>query len=201
MADVKTTSPHSNTRTAAMCLGIVFGMGGLAYASVPLYELFCQVTGFGGTTQRVSEVESEGVKPIDRKINVRFDANTENGLQWHFRPQQRQVEVQLGERMVVNYLTTNTSDELLTGMATFNVTPQAAGIFFNKIECFCFNETEVKPGETLTMPVIFYVDPDLDQEAAMKALNTITLSYTFYADGEEQTISVNPDKADIAADG
>lgn len=161
-----------------MCVAIVLGMGGLAYASVPLYELFCRVTGYGGTTQRVDN--SFGVPVIDRDINVRFDANTASSLHWNFAPEKREVTVKMGEQFVINYVAENLSDEPIVGMASFNVTPQAAGLFFNKIECFCFTDTYIEPGQILEMPVVFYVDPDMDQEKAMNALNTITLSYTFF---------------------
>ncbi|MEO0327228.1 MAG: cytochrome c oxidase assembly protein [Pseudomonadota bacterium] len=171
-------SMQSNMRVVMLCAGIVAAMTGLAYAAVPLYDLFCRVTGYGGTTQRVEN--TEGVPIIDRTINVRFDANTASSLYWEFGPEKRQVELRMGEKMVINYHAKNLSDEPIVGMASFNVTPQAAGIFFNKIECFCFTDTYVEPGETLEMPVVFYVDPDMDKEKALKALNTITLSYTFF---------------------
>jgi len=169
---------RSNTNVVAMCVGMVLGMGGLAYASVPLYELFCQVTGYGGTTQRAEL--SDAIDVIDRKINVRFDANTASSLDWEFAPEKREVSLNVGETMVVNYVAKNLSDEPIVGMASFNVTPQATGVFFNKVECFCFTDTYIEPGGELVMPVMFYVDPDLDKEETMKGLNTITLSYTFY---------------------
>ncbi len=174
------TSGMSNGRVVGMCVGLALGMGGLAYASVPLYELFCQVTGYGGTTQQVDADAADGVAIIDRDINVRFDANTASVLNWEFAPQEREVTIKMGEKMVINYLAKNLSKEPIVGMASFNVTPQAAGVFFNKIECFCFTDTYIEPGDTLEMPVVFYVDPEMDQEKAMKALKTITLSYTFY---------------------
>ena len=167
-----------NGRIVALCLGLVMGMGGLAYASVPLYELFCRVTGYGGTTQRVDS--AFGVPVIDRKINVRFDANTASELNWKFAPVEREITVQLGEQVLINYVAENLSDEPIVGMASFNVTPQSAGVFFNKIECFCFTDTYIEPGGKLEMPVVFYVDPDMDKEETTKALNTITLSYTFF---------------------
>ncbi len=173
-----TMQKRSNASVVSMCVGMVLGMGGLAYASVPLYELFCQVTGYGGTTQRAEL--SDTVNVIDRKINVRFDANTASSLDWNFAPEQREVSLKLGETMVINYVAKNLSDEPIVGMASFNVTPQATGVFFNKVECFCFTDTYIEPGGTLEMPVVFYVDPDMDKEEAMKSLNTITLSYTFY---------------------
>ncbi len=170
----------NNSRIVTMCVVMVLAMGGLAYASVPLYELFCQVTGYGGTTQKADAQAADGVGIIDRDINVRFDANTASVLNWEFAPQQREVTIKMGEKMVINYVAKNLSDKPIVGMASFNVTPQAAGVFFNKIECFCFTDTYIEPGATLDMPVIFYVDPEMDQEKAMKALNTITLSYTFF---------------------
>jgi len=176
---------RSNARVVFMCLGMVFGMGGLAYASVPLYELFCQVTGYGGTTQRAENVN--GVKIIDRPIQVRFDANTASSLNWEFKPVQRQIEVKLGEQMVVNYVAKNNSDKPIVGMATFNVTPQALGAYFNKIECFCFTDTYIEPGGTLEMPVSFFVDPELDLEKEFKGVKTITLSYTFYQSDTDAT--------------
>ncbi len=175
-----TNNEKNNSRIVVMCVCMVLAMGGLAYASVPLYQLFCQVTGYGGTTQQVDAEAADGVGIIDRDINVRFDANTASVLNWQFAPQQRQVTIKMGEKMVINYVAKNLSDKPIVGMATFNVTPQAAGVFFNKIECFCFTDTYIKPGETLDMPVVFYVDPEMDQEKALKALNTITLSYTFF---------------------
>ena len=180
IANVSHNNEKNNSRVVAMCVGMVLGMGGLAYASVPLYELFCQVTGYGGTTQQVDAEAAAGVGIIDRDINVRFDANTASVLNWDFAPEERQVTIKMGEQMIINYVAKNLSDKPIVGMATFNVTPQAAGVFFNKIECFCFTDTYIEPGETLNMPVTFYVDPEMDQEKAMKALKTITLSYTFY---------------------
>ena len=170
----------NNSRTVAMCVGMVLGMGGLSYASVPLYQLFCQVTGYGGTTQQIDAEAAAGVAVIDRDINVRFDANTASVLNWDFAPEKREVTIKMGEQIIINYVAKNLSKKPIVGMASFNVTPQAAGVFFNKIECFCFTDTYIEPGETLQMPVTFYVDPDMDKEKAMKALQTITLSYTFF---------------------
>jgi len=174
------TSSKSNSRIVGMCVGMVLGMGGLAYASVPLYELFCQVTGYGGTTQQVDAESASAVPVIDRKINVRFDANTAAVLNWDFAPEKREVTLNMGEQMIVNYVAKNLSDEPIVGMASFNVTPQAAGVFFHKVECFCFQDTYIEPGGTLEMPVLFYVDPEMDKEKAMNAVQTITLSYTFF---------------------
>ena len=168
----------NNLRIVGMCVGIVLAMGGLAYASVPLYDLFCRVTGYGGTTQRVES--ADGVRVIERDINVRFDANTAAALDWEFAPEKRQVTLKMGEQGMITYRATNHSDEPIVGMASFNVTPQAAGVFFNKIECFCFTDTYIEPGQTLEMPVAFYVDPDMAAEKELRNINTITLSYTFF---------------------
>lgn len=175
--------PAGNAKIVAICLGLVFGMAGLSYASVPLYELFCRVTGYGGTPQ-VAASDSD-VPVSDRTIRVRFDANTASGLRWNFAPEQREIEVRLGEKTVVNYVAENLSDQPLSGMATFNVTPQAVGAYFNKIECFCFTDTQIEAGGKLKMPVVFFVDPELYREEEFRAVRTITLSYTFYESDEE----------------
>ncbi len=181
--DIKTHPTRGNLNVVILCLILVTGMGGLAYASVPLYQIFCQVTGYGGTPQRVDTVD--GIELSDRVIKVRFDANTATDLNWNFRPVEREVSVRLGEKIQISYVAENLSSQPITGMATFNVTPQSAGVYFNKIECFCFTDTRIAPGEKLDMPVVFFVDPELDEEKFMKALQTITLSYTFFASDEE----------------
>ena len=175
---IRPGSSRKNSRVVMVCLAMVIGMGGLAYASVPLYELFCRVTGYGGTPQRADL--GDVVPVIDRTMKVRFDANTASSLDWKFGPETREVTVNLGEKVVINYIAENLSDEAVVGMATFNVTPQATGAYFNKIECFCFTDTYIEPGGRLEMPVMFYVDPDLDLEEAARTINTITLSYTFF---------------------
>ena len=178
MKHASQATDRANLRIVGMCVGLVIVMGGLAYASVPLYDLFCRVTGYGGTTQRVES--ADGVKVIDRKINVRFDANTASRLDWDFGPERREVTLQMGERGQMVYLAKNLSDKPIVGTASFNVTPQAAGMFFNKMECFCFTDTYIEPGQTLEMPVVFYVDPDMAKEYELENINTITLSYTFF---------------------
>jgi len=166
-----------------MAAAFACGMLGLAYASVPLYQMFCQVTGFGGTTQRAAKA-SDTV--IDKSIVVRFDSNVANGLAWSFEPVQSTVSVKLGENKLAFYTATNTSDKPITGTATFNVAPAAAGIYFNKMECFCFTEQTLKPGETVEMPVSFFVDPDIAKDRSARAIGQITLSYTFYPVAEKQ---------------
>lgn len=170
-------SAARNRRTALACAVLVAGMVGMAYAAVPLYRLFCQVTGFGGTTQR-AEAASETV--LDRKMAIRFDSNIGAGLRWDFRPEQREISVKVGETALAFYRATNLSDEPATGTAVFNVTPPQAGAYFAKIECFCFTEQTLEPGQTVDMPVQFFVDPSIEEDKDLKKLNTITLSYTFY---------------------
>lgn len=159
------------------CAAFVAAMVGMAYAAVPLYELFCQVTGYGGTTQRAETAYGE---IIDTPVKVRFDANTRDNLAWDFRPVEREVTLKMGETATVLYQATNLSDRPIRGQATFNVTPLAAGAYFNKVECFCFTETELQPGETMDMPVVFFVDPAMVDEDDLKNIRTLTLSYTFY---------------------
>lgn len=171
-------SNGNNSRVAVLCLSLVAGMGGLAYASVPLYEMFCSVTGYGGTTQAAEN--NNGIQILDRDVKVRFDANITNSLDWEFEAVQRDVTVKLGEQVQIAYLAKNLSDEPLAGTATFNVTPQSAGAYFNKIECFCFTQTTLQPGEELEMPVVFFVDPEMVNERETKDIHTITLSYTFF---------------------
>jgi cytochrome c oxidase assembly protein subunit 11 len=163
-------------RTAASLAGVVAFMVGMAYAAVPLYDWFCRVTGFAGTTQ-VAEAGSDVV--LDRTVNVRFDAST-MGIDWDFKPVQRQMTVRLGETGLAFYEATNTSDRPITGTASFNVTPYATGGYFSKIACFCFVEQTLQPGETVQMPVTFYVDPEIVDDPEASRVPTITLSYTFY---------------------
>jgi cytochrome c oxidase assembly protein subunit 11 len=164
-------------RTAFACAGLVVGMVGLAYASVPLYDLFCKVTGFDGTPV-VRESNDSEVQ--NRTIAIRFDANVAPGLQWRFAPEAPEVKVKLGETTTVYYKVTNTGDRPATGIATYNVQPDLAGTYFSKLECFCFTEQTLKPGETLESAVVFYVDPRISQDSDVKDLTSITLSYTYF---------------------
>lgn len=163
--------------TAAACGVFVAAMVGAAFAAVPLYQIFCQVTGYGGTTQR-SDAAPETVS--DRTITVRFDANVGNGLGWSFRPVQREVRVQLGVVGEAAYVAENRTRATSAGSAVFNVTPGEAGIYFNKIACFCFTQQSLAAGEKVDMPVTFFVDPALADDINLKLVDTITLSYTFY---------------------
>ena len=166
-----------NRRVALLAGAIAASMVGAAYAAVPLYRLFCQVTGFGGTTQR-ADAPADTV--LERDVTVQFDANVNPGLAWDFRPAQRQVTVKVGEQALAFYRVTNRSDRPLTGTATFNVTPDKVGLYFNKIECFCFTEQTLEPGQSVDMPVVFFVDPAIDADIDLDQLKTLTLSYTFY---------------------
>lgn len=165
-----------NSTILAMCVVFVGGMVGMAYAAVPLYQLFCQVTGYNGTTQR-TEQYSDVI--LDRTIPVTFDANTSNGLNWEFKAA-KGIEPKIGETVQVAFTATNRSSKPATGTAVFNVTPMEAGAYFNKVECFCFTETTLQPGETLEMPVVFFIDPEITKAEETRNIKTITLSYTFY---------------------
>lgn len=166
-----------NARLAWGLVVLVGGMLGLAYASVPLYEMFCRVTGFGGTPV----VAQAGERPVvDRQVAVRFDSNVDSNLPWRFQPVQREVKVRLGEEKLVFFRATNVSQRPIVGTATFNVTPEPAGPWFNKVQCFCFTEQLLKPGESVDMPVVFFVDPEMDKDRRYDNIRTVTLSYTFF---------------------
>ncbi len=152
-------------------------MGAAAYAAVPLYQLFCQVTGFGGTTQRAEALPTVAGERI---IKVRFDANTDPDLPWRFRPKQREIAVRVGQEGLAIYEAVNLSDQAIMGQASFNVSPAKAGQYFSKIQCFCFNEQVLLPGESANMPVTFFVDPAVADDPNMNDVSTITLSYTFF---------------------
>ncbi|MES0809625.1 MULTISPECIES: cytochrome c oxidase assembly protein [unclassified Roseibium] len=168
---------NSNRKVAVACAGLFALMVGAAYAAVPLYDLFCRVTGFGGTTQ-VAESESDVV--INRMITVRFDGNVNRELPWKFKPAQRSVTLKMGETAQLEYLATNNGEETTYGTSTFNVSPPTAGAYFNKLDCFCFTEQALKSGETVEMPVVFFVDPEMDKDPELKHVKEITLSYTFF---------------------
>ena len=177
--------------TALILGGVVCGMVGLAFAAVPLYRLFCQVTGFGGTTQ---VAEAAPVEIGERVVTIRFNADTARDLPWYFKPEQREMKVRVGEMAMAFYNAENRSDRALVGSSTFNVTPVKAGVYFNKIECFCFEEQLLAPGERADFPVSFFVDPEIVEDRRLDDVTTITLSYTFFARGEGTT------EAALAAD-
>lgn len=169
---------RANVRTLVILVSVIAGMIGLSFASVPLYQLFCQVTGFGGTTQ--VSTNSYEMPILSREVNVSFTSDTSSKLPWTFEPMQRNVTVKLGEEALVFYKARNISDEPVTGTAVFNVTPFKSGPYFSKIECFCFTEQTLLPGEEVVMPVTFFVDPAMDEEQLLDDVKEITLSYTFY---------------------
>lgn len=181
-----TPNAAKNRKVALVSALVVASMVGLAYASVPLYRLFCQVTGFGGTTQRA---EAAPEKTVDRHMTILFDANTAGSLPWTFEPVQRSLTVKVGAENFAYYRATNNSDHAVTGSAVFNVTPDTAGAYFNKIQCFCFTEQTLKAGESVEMPVSFFVDPAIVDDHGLDKVSTITLSYTFYPAGEPDALS------------
>ncbi|MGI9509802.1 MAG: cytochrome c oxidase assembly protein [Geminicoccaceae bacterium] len=171
------TTPRRHFATASIAVGVILFMVGLTAASVPLYRLFCQVTGYGGTTQ-VAEEAVPGA--LEQTIKVRFDASIGDDLPWGFQPAVREVEVRIGEENLAFYRAVNQADQPIVGSATFNVTPHKAGPYFSKIACFCFTEQVLEPGAAVDMPVSFFVDPAILEDADVRDLDTITLSYTFF---------------------
>ncbi|WP_370176869.1 cytochrome c oxidase assembly protein [Alteriqipengyuania sp.] len=192
MASQPASLEQKNLRIALIALGIAAAMVALGFASVPLYRMFCQVTGFAGTTQVASESDaamaerlaaSAGAPPI----SIRFDANTDPGLPWNFAPEQTTDTVQIGTRDLAFYTARNNGTVPITGTATFNVEPEQAAPYFNKIQCFCFTEQTLQPGEEIRMPVLFYVDPAALDDPNMEGVEQITLSYTFHVKPPEAT--------------
>jgi cytochrome c oxidase assembly protein subunit 11 len=167
----------SNRGIVLTCVGALLFMGAATYAAVPLYRMFCQVTGFGGTPMRADKAPE---LVVDHAIAVRFDANVTPGMAWQFEPVQRTITLKLGENALVFYRAHNSSNVPVTGTASFNVSPDLAGSYFSKIECFCFKEQTLAPGESIDMPVSFFVDPAILQDRDAAHINEITLSYTFY---------------------
>ena len=170
----KLTGPQ---KTVAQTVLLVVLMGGLAWASVPFYDWFCRVTGFGGTTS-ISTIAPDDV--LEQTIKVRFDASLHSNMDWDFKPEVHEMEMRIGETGLAFYEAHNPTDRPIAGQASYNVTPYQAGYFFNKIDCFCFEEQVLQPGETVMMPVSFYVDPEIVTDRDAKYVHTITLSYTFY---------------------
>jgi cytochrome c oxidase assembly protein subunit 11 len=177
---------RKNLRVAAAAASVAVAMVGLAYASVPLYSMFCEVTGFGGTTQR-ADVAPETA--TDKFITIRFDANTAGSLGWNFHPVQTVMKVRIGEQNLAHYSATNNTGKVVTGSAMFNVTPIEAGAYFNKIQCFCFTEQTLKPGESADLPVDFFVDPAILDDPDSKSISEITLSYTFFPVDKPDAVS------------
>ncbi|MEM7060032.1 MAG: cytochrome c oxidase assembly protein [Pseudomonadota bacterium] len=167
----------NHTRTLIPIVGVVLGMAGMAWAAVPLYDWFCRVTGYSGTTQ-AADFAPDTI--LDQTVTVRFDASTSRNMPWTFEPAQQTMEIRIGETGLAFYEASNPTNRPVTGTASFNVTPLSVGGYFAKIECFCFTEQTLQPGETVMMPVTFFVDPDMIDDAETADIHTITLSYTFF---------------------
>ncbi len=168
---------RGSRKTALMLVGVVLTMASLSFAAVPFYQWFCQVTGFGGTTS-VAEAGSDVI--LEKTVTVRFDASLEAGMPWHFKPVEKQMTLKIGETGLAFYEATNPTDRVVAGTASFNVFPYSAGGYFTKIDCFCFEMQVLQPGETVLMPVSFYVDPAIADDPEGKFVSEITLSYTFH---------------------
>jgi len=178
MTDAALHAPQGKNRNIALILFVfAVGMVGMAYAAVPLYYAFCAATGYGGTT-RVATDNPKGV--IARQMTIRFDANVSSNLPWRITPAKDSTD-RIGDVQTAVFIARNLSNQTVTGQASFNVAPDLSGSYFNKIQCFCFTEQTLKPGETVEMPVTFFVDPDIDKNADLRTIKDITLSYTFYA--------------------
>ncbi len=184
----KSNVEKNKMRVATLAGAVALGMVGLSYAAVPLYALFCQTTGFGGTPQIASAAPKE---TSDQSITIRFDANTSSELGWTFQPKQQRMTVKLGEIALAEYEATNHSSTVVTGTAVFNVTPSAAGAYFNKIECFCFTEQVLNPGQTASMPVQYFVDPAILENPDAAGIKEITLSYSFYPAQQKTAAKTN----------
>lgn len=179
-----------NDRVLVMCSSVVVGMLGLTYASAPLYRIFCQATGFGGTPKTYAEASTE---VAEGSIEVRFDANVGQGLSWDFKPERVAMTVRLGENSLTHYRARNLSGEPIAGTATFNVTPAKAAQYFNKIQCFCFTRQELKPWQATDMGVSFFIDPAIATDPQTKDVRAVTLSYTFFpAKSETNQVAAAP---------
>lgn len=200
MAGVRETAkkPPNLGRTALICAGIAMGMTGLSFAAVPLYDMLCKATGFGGTPM----VGTAGAaKILDRTMSVRFDANVAPGLGWTFTPESPEIRLRVGETKTVFYKITNRTDRASTGIASYNIAPEKGAAFFVKIQCFCFTEHTLQPGESLEAPVVFYIDPEIADNRELDGLKAITLSYTYFASKAGQPLAQsggNPVKGDAA---
>lgn len=188
--------PNANARIVWRLLAVVVTMGALSWAAVPFYSWFCKVTGFAGTTQVATEGSD---RVLDQTVRVRFDANVMPDLGWTFRPMQTEMTVRLGETAMAYYEAVNTSDQTVTGSATYNVAPMDAGYYFEKIECFCFTEQTLAPGERIEMPLTFFVDPDILENRDAAHIRDITLSYTFFRQDERKSARAGTGAAETTA--
>ena len=192
--DTQPKSPRRDVIVAASCGAVVALMIGASFAAVPFYNWFCRTTGFAGTTQVATHAPGE---VLARTLTIRFDSNVMPGLPWRFEPEQNEIKVHIGEVTTVKYKVVNEAAREITAQASYNVWPPTVGAYFDKINCFCFTQQTMKPGETREMTVVFYVDPKIVKDSDQKELNTITLSYTFYRLPERQPFA---DKTDSKND-
>ena len=195
MASLVTPNLKLNRKVATYAALFAAFMLAMGFASVPLYRMFCQVTGFGGTTQRANAAEAAKVQVAAQRISVRFDGNVENGMPWRFGPEQVTEEMRIGERKIAYFTAENLSDHAITGIASFNVEPDLAGLYFKKIQCFCFNQQTLQPHEKVRMPVLYYVDPAILKDPESAATTQITLSYTFHISADQSAAKAAPVKA------
>ncbi len=188
MNDQSTTTAKKDKKglIALSLVGVVAGMLGLSFAAVPLYRMFCQATGFAGVPRVAETVPTE---TLDRIITIRFDTNVDRGLPWTFASEKRKVDVRIGESALVFFKAHNNTDKLVSGTAGFNVTPEIAGRYFNKVECFCFKQQTLAAGQSVEMPVSFFVDPKIIDDMSTKNIEEITLSYTFYRSGDPSDVA------------
>jgi cytochrome c oxidase assembly protein subunit 11 len=185
----KDKRPPRHGAVALSLVGLVAVMTGLAFASVPLYRMFCQATGYGGIPQRAERAPSE---ILDRTIRIRFDANVDRALPWTFAPVDRVIDVKIGETALAYFKASNTSNAPVSGTAVFNVVPELAGRYFTKIQCFCFKQQTLAANSSVEMPVIFFVDPKIVDDEDTKSISEITLSYTFYRTGNDPSVAAAP---------
>lgn len=190
MAIALDTASRKNRKVGMIAGSAALAMLALGYASVPLYRMFCQATGFNGTTQRATAAQAAGVKTTARPITVRFDGNVASGMPWQFRPEKVTQDGNIGERKMAFFIAKNTSNRPIVGRALFNVTPEQTGAYFHKIQCFCFNEQRLEPGEEVRMPVIYYVDPEMLNDPNARDVPEITLSYTFMEAADSASVPV-----------
>ncbi len=196
-ADPRQPDPRPDLRRKAIPLVAVgLGMAGLAWAAVPLYDLFCRVTGFGGTTQIAAEGSG---RVLERMVTVRFDASTARDMPWEFRPVKPAMQIRIGETALAFYEAYNPTDRVIAGTASYNVSPFSVGGYFTKIDCFCFTEQVLQPGQRVTMPVTFYVDPEMVDDAETEGVTTITLSYTFFETELDSQAALGQTQTDAGA--
>jgi cytochrome c oxidase assembly protein subunit 11 len=184
-----------NVRMAATGIAVAVGMIGLSFAFVPFYDAFCRALGLDGATQIADSAPTE---TVNVPITIRLDSNVDKKLPWQFYPAEKSASLMLGETRTIHYVAKNMSDRATTGTATFNVTPEKAGLYFNKIDCFCFQEQTLQPGETVDMAVSFFVDPDMIENSTTDEIRTITLSYTFFRSLEDMMLEESAEAEDFA---